>query len=78
MPGIAAEPPGAMSHLPSLSTGSVRVIAGGEDVKPVVLQLIGMPRPLLQMIIVLAMAAEALTFPCIIRQAEGSCIHRRN
>ncbi|CAK0787257.1 hypothetical protein CVIRNUC_010475 [Coccomyxa viridis] len=41
MPGIAAEPPGAMSHLPSLSTGSVRVIAGGEDVKPVVLQLIG-------------------------------------
>ena len=62
MPGVAAEPPGAMSHLPSLSTGFVRRIAAGENVGPVVLQLIGTVAASLATIMFVAMAAKALIF----------------
>ena len=74
MPGIAAEPPGAMSHLPSLSTGvckSDRRWRRREACCPSA-DRYGRD-PLLQMVNFLAMAAKALALPCIIRQAEGSC-----
>ena len=74
MPGIAAEPPGAMSHLPPLSTGTVRRIAAGETIKPVVLQLIGTVAPSLTDVCSLGDGCQiSLILPCITRQAEGFC-----